>query len=176
MCPKRSILCVAAAFVSMGIAACSPGGSTSSSPRVMSAQVATSPPKQAAQTKSTDDDDDGAAGVLVVSADLVHRCANLQALKNHPPRDEGKAWLVILKSIAECMNSPEHRNDRLLLTGGRRPDAVIRFVLAKMGVSEDRVDTLESASADDDCPSDDECTTFAVRIDVAPPRDDKQRF
>ena len=106
----------------------------------------------------------------------MHRCANLQALKNRRPEDKTKAWLMVLESVAACMNSAEHRNDRLLLTGNHRPDAVIRFVLAKMGVAENRVDTRESASADDDCASDDDCNTFAVRIDLAPTGDDKQRF
>ena len=177
-------LCIAA-VVSMAAAACQAPVSSAPPARVSSAPVVAKPVKPPVATRPAAtqsippdaEDEDGPSGVLVVSADIVHRCANLQAIKNGPPpKDEESAWLIILQSLADCMKTGGLKGEHLVVTGGSRPGGVVRYVLAKLGIANERVETIVSSRPDEDCDLEEDCGTFSVRIDVAPRKNGTQQL
>jgi hypothetical protein len=105
-------------------------------------------------------------GVLVVGGAIVRRCPTLRAMKAHPPNmHDDAAWLVILQSLADCLEKGGLKSERILVTGGDQTGPLVRYVLAKMGVDRERVDVARSEE-DDDCDLDD-CSYFSVRVDLA---------
>jgi hypothetical protein len=171
MFERRSVRGVGV-VVAMAAAACS-APAAEAPPSLTSAQLLAPSPKLATQVTpillAHRSEGGGPSGSLVVSVDLVRRCERLQATRFAArPADEEKLWLGVLQTLADCMNTAEHAEARLVITGGSRPDALVRYTLAKMGVDRERIDAMETVSADDDCALDDECTSFAVRIDLAP--------
>lgn len=163
------VFAMAAAACSTAIAAPTSGPPTS----LTSAQLLLPTPKRATQVTpillTHRSEGSGPSGSLVVSVELVRRCETLQAVRGAArPVNEEKLWLGVLQSLADCMNTAEHAGARLVVTGASRPDALVRYTLAGMGIDRERIDAMETVSADDDCAFDDECSSFAVRIDLAP--------
>ena len=158
---------LAAALAVLGVAACHP---TSHPP------VPPTPPKPQAQpSKSANDQglelhraaNASPTGVLVVAADIVHQCPGLKAIKASPPTpDDDAAWLAILQRLAECMGQGDLRQDRVVVSGGMQAGTMVRFVLAKMGIERDRVELIGDDSGT--CDLDDDCSYFAVRVDLMP--------
>lgn len=149
-----------------------PGHATPPEPKAAPAQ-----PAQAAQTRTTSAEatdlrraaDASPTGVLVVGAALVKRCPGLAAMKTHPPAaDDDAAWLAILQSLASCMDRGDLKSAKLVVTGGEHAGAMVRYVLAKMGIDRERVEVM-NVDDEEQCDLDDQCSYFTVRVDLAPP-------
>jgi hypothetical protein len=107
-------------------------------------------------------------GVLVVGAALVKKCPDLAALKAHPPpANDDAAWLAILQRLAGCMDKGDLKDAHLVVTGGEHAGAMVRYVLAKMGIDRERVEVM-NVEDEEQCDLDDQCQYFTVRVDLAP--------
>jgi len=111
-----------------------------------------------------DDAEDNPRGVLVVGDDLVRSCAGLRAMK--APKDEAMAWLRILKSVANCMNDGELREHTLVLRGPTRPQVIVKYMLSRVGIKEDRVE-LTTGNGQQTCAEDCDPADMRVEIGVA---------
>lgn len=75
------------------------------------------------------------AGLLVVHADLVKKCQIREALPQ-----PSSSWQSVLQSIAACMNRGRLRTRHVFVQGDERARDTVRYILAKMGIDEKRVE------------------------------------
>ncbi len=75
------------------------------------------------------------AGLLVVHADVVKKCQIHEAL---PQPSSG--WKSVLQSIAACMKNGRLKSRHVFVQGDERARDTVRYVLAKMGIDEKRVE------------------------------------
>jgi len=85
-----------------------------------------------------DDAEDDPRGTLIVGGDVIARCESVRAV--HVNSEDTMAWLHILKSVAHCMNEGELRDRHLVLRGPTRPQILVKYMLSRLGITEDRVD------------------------------------
>jgi len=108
-----------------------------------------------------DDAEDNPRGVLVVGDDLVRSCSSLRAMK--APKDEAMAWVRILKSVAHCVNNGELRERSLVLHGPTRPQVIVKYMLSRVGIKEDRVE-LTTGDGQSTCA--DDCDPADMRVEI----------
>jgi len=82
------------------------------------------------------------------------------------PKDEAMAWLRILKSVANCMNDGELREHTLVLRGPTRPQVIVKYMLSRVGIKEDRVE-LTTGNGQQTCAEDCDPADMRVEIGVA---------
>ena len=159
------IVAGALAFASFGCA--SSGGPSVSITQASDARVASAPrgdplaektgrrSQLAALVRAEEDDvDDNPRGVLVIGDAIVDTCASVRAV--HPKSDDAMAWLAIVKSVAHCMHDGELKSRNIVLHGPARPQVIVKYIFAKLGVPENRVEMSDAnglACAEDCDPS-----------------------
>ncbi len=105
-------------------------------------------------------------GVLVVAGEIVRSCPGLANMKEHPPAaDDDSAWLAILQRLADCLDEGDLQGDHVIVAGGAHAVGMVRYVLAKMGVDRNRVEVVD-VGAEEACDLDENCSYFAVRVDL----------
>jgi len=111
-----------------------------------------------------DDAEDDPRGVVVVGGDVIAQCPDVRAV--HVKADDTMAWLHLLKSVAHCMNDGELRTRHLVLRGPTRPQVIVKYILSRVGVTEDRVD-LTTVTGEPTCADDCDASEMRVEIGIA---------
>ena len=169
---KSSLLIVAGAIAFAGLGCASTAGPSVSMTHTSDAHVASAasdpvPEKTgrraqlAALVRAEDDDvDDNPRGVLVIGDAILDTCSSVRAV--HPKSDDAMAWLAIVKSVAHCMHDGELKSRNIVLHGPARPQVIVKYIFAKLGVPENRVEMSDSnglACADD-------CDASEMRVEI----------
>ena len=97
------------------------------------------PPSKAQGAAPGETNDPDSAGTLVVSRELVQACPELQLVKAAQSEIEpDMVWLVVLDSLADCMNTTL-RTRKVTVTGGQEQREIVKHVLQAKGVDLTRV-------------------------------------
>jgi hypothetical protein len=149
----------------LGLGACASSGA--STPVATASTTSATVPAVAAQrseisvaVRAADDEaGDDPRGILVVHDDVVAGCPGLKAAA---PAVGKMAWLGVMRAIASCVKDGTLKDRTLVLNGPSRPQVVVKYIFARLGVPEQRVQMSAPDSAA--CASD--CTGEERRIEI----------
>lgn len=95
---------------------------------------------------------------------MLAHCSSLQS-GAASDRGVGKtAWLGVMRSVAACMKDGSLKDRDLVLHGPSRPQVFVKYIFAKLGVPETRVQMTAPDTAS--CASDDDCTAAERRVEI----------
>ena len=126
------------------LAGCASRAQTTPPPTVNPEASQPAPRATLAHRDGTDQD----GSVLIVSRDIVAACPVMQDVQAAAPRlDAEVVWLVVLDSLAACMNQGGLRARRVSVSGGDWQRDVVEKVLFTRGVDLQRVSFVRAMTA-----------------------------
>ena len=164
----------------LGLAACASSGS-SAPPSAFAATTTTTATTTAARAEGAvqasphaelsvavraknDSAGDDPRGILVLHEDVLAHCSSLQSGAASDSGVGKTAWLGVMRAVAVCMKDGSLKDRDLVLHGPSRPQVVVKYIFAKLGVPETRVQMSPPDSAS--CASDDDCTAAERRVEI----------
>jgi hypothetical protein len=172
----RGVIQLALTGALLGLAACASSGSTAP-PSAFAATTTTSGARAEETSQASphaalavavrarsDGAGDDPRGILVLHEDVMAHCSSLQSGAASDSAVGKTAWLGVMRAVATCMKDGSLKDRDLVLHGPSRPQVVVKYIFAKLGVPEARVQMSAPDSAS--CASDDDCTAAERRVEI----------